>query len=201
MRALCRSLVLAGALLAGVAAPVLRAQETPPPPPADRDLLEQRVRQRMAQVIQRQVGLTDEQMRRLGVANRKFEQQQRDLFVRERQVRLGLRDELALADTSRQAQVSRLIDQMLQIQRQRVDLLEAEQRELATFMTPQQRARYFGMQEQIRRRVEEMRDQGGRPGPGGEAGAPGGARRPGGVLGPPGGGVRGGVRRPPGGAS
>ena len=201
MRTAWRSLILAGVLAVGLAAPALHAQEPTPPPPAERDLLEQRVRQRMAQVIQRQVGLTDEQMRKLGVENRKFEQQQRDLFVRERQVRLGIRDELELADTSRQAQVSRLIDQMLQIQRQRVDLLEAEQRELATFMTPQQRARYFGMQEQIRRRVEEMRDQGGRPGPGGEGAAPGGVRRPGGALGPPGGGIRGGVRRPPAGAS
>jgi hypothetical protein len=107
MRTAWRSLILAGVLAVGLAAPALHAQEPTPPPPAERDLLEQRVRQRMAQVIQRQVGLTDEQMRKLGVANRKFEQQQRDLFVRERQVRLGIRDELELADTSRQAQVSR----------------------------------------------------------------------------------------------
>jgi hypothetical protein len=125
--------------------------------------------------------------------------------MRERQVRAGIREELDLADTTRQAQVARLLDQMLVIQRQRLDLIEAEQKELATFMTPQQRARYFGMQEQIRRRVEEMREQGGRGAPPG-----GGVRRPGGVLGPPGGapggtrppgGVRGGVRPPGAGAS
>lgn len=179
-------------LTLGVATPTLAAQEPGPPAHgAERDSIELRVRQRMTQMLQRQLGLTDEQTRKLGATSRKFEQQNRDLFVRERQVRLGLRDELALSDTSRQVQVSRLLDQMLQVQKQRVELLESEQRELATFMTPQQRARYFGMQEQIRRRVDEMRQQGGRP-PGG---------RPQGGRPPDGPGVRGGARRPPGGAS
>jgi len=163
------------------------AQETVPPPPADRDSLEQRVRERMAQVIKRQVGLNDDQMRRLGVTNRRFEGQQRELFVRERRTRMELRNELVLADSTRQAEVSRLLDQMLLIQKQRVELVEAEQRELATFMTPHQRAKYLGMQEQIRRRVDEMRQQGGNRGPGG-------GREPGAVRPPPG------ARRPPVGA-
>lgn len=183
-------------LALGSAAPTLAAQEPGPPQGAERDSLELRVRQRMTQMLQRQLGLTDEQTRKLGATSRKFEQQNRDLFVQERQVRLGIRDELALADTSRQMQVSRLLDQMLLVQKQRVELLEAEQRELATFMTPQQRARYFGMKEQIRRRVDEMREQGGRA----QGGRPPGARPQGGRP-PTGPGPRGGARRPPGGAS
>ena len=160
------------------------AQEAAPQQPTERDSLERRVRERMAQVIKRQVGLNDDQMRRLGVTNRRFEGQQRELFMRERRTRMELRNELDLADTTRQAQVSTLLDQMLQIQKQRVELVEAEQRELATFMTPQQRARYLGIQEQVRRRVDEMRDQGGNRGPGG--------REPGGMRPPPG------ARRPAG---
>lgn len=183
--------LLVGLLTLGVAAPALAAQAPGRPHGGERDSLELRVRQRMTQMLQRQLGLTDEQTQKLGATSRKFEQQHRDLFVRERQVRLGLRDEIALGDTSRQVQVSRLLDQMLLVQKQRVELLEAEQRELATFMTPQQRARYFGMQEQIRRRVDEMREQGGRP----QGGRPQGGRPP---AGP---GLRGGARRPPGGAS
>ncbi len=183
--------MLGTAIAFAVAVPALAAQQAAqggPPPGAERDSLELRVRQRMTQMIQRQLGLTDEQTRKLSATSRKFEMQHRDLFVRERQARAGLREELDLGDTTRQAQVSRLLDQMLQVQKQRVELVEAEQRELATFMTPQQRARYFGMQEQIRRRVDEMREQGGRP----PQGSPG-IRRPDGV--------RGGVRRPPAGAS
>jgi periplasmic protein CpxP/Spy len=166
-----RSLLLAAALLA-LAAPALMAQP-PGPPPADRDSLESRVRQRMEQVLQRQLGLNDDQMRRLGATNRRFANQRRDLLIRERQVRLGLRDEIELGDSTRNPQVAKLLDEMLLLQRRRLDLLETEQKELATFMTPHQRARYFGMEEQIRRRVEEMREQGGRQ----PAGA--GQRRPG----------------------
>lgn len=191
MRPLVRRVAaLAALLLVGVAAPALSvpalsvpalsAQEFGlPPQEADRDSLELRVRQRMMQMIQRQLGLTGEQTRKLSATSRKFESQHRELFVRERQARIGLREELDLGDTTRQSQVSGLLDQMLQVQKQRVELMEAEQRELSTFLTPQQRARYFGMQEQIRRRVDEMREQGRRP-PGGP---------------------RGGIRRPPAGAS
>lgn len=173
------------ALLFGLAAPALSAQEPggPPPPPQEREALEARLRQRMAEVVKRQVGLNDEQMRRLGATNRRFETQRRELMVRERDIRGDLRDEIESADTTRSAQVSRLLDQMLQVQRQRLELLEAEQKELATFMSPHQRARYFGIEEQMRRRVEEMRDA--RP-------PAGGARRP------PMGGPGGAPRRPPG---
>lgn len=191
-------MVLAGcAFVAGVvAAQPLAAQAVAPQGPprgAARDSLENRVRERMMQMLKTQLGLDDEQARKLGIAARKFESQHRDLFVRERQARISLREELALNDTTRQAQVGRLLDQMLVVQKQRMELIEAEQRELATFMSPIQRARYFGMQEQIRRRIDEMREQ--RGGPDG----PGGGRRPG--MRPPDGPLRGGARRPPAGAS
>lgn len=167
-----RPRLLVAALLLALVPPVLSAQEPGPPPPQERDALEARLRVRMAEVVKRQVGLNDDQMRRLGATNRRFESQRLDLMARERDIRRDLRDEIESGDTTRSAQVSRLLEQMLQVQRQRLELLEAEQKELATFMSPHQRARYFGLEEQMRRRVEEMRDQqGGRP-------PAGGARRP-----------------------
>lgn len=149
-------------LALGAASATVRAQQ-PGPPPAERDSLEARVRQRMAQMVKRQLGLTDDQMRKLGDANRRFEGQRRDLLTRERDVRMDLRDEMQLGDTTRQAQVARLLDQMMVLQRRRTDQLEAEQKDLATFLTPIQRAKYFAMEEQIRRRVMEMREEGMRP--------------------------------------
>jgi protein CpxP len=105
--------------------------------------------------------------------------------AQEREVRMGLRQEIESGDTTRSAQVSALLDRMLVLQRQRLELVEAEQKELATFLTPVQRAKYFGMEEQIRRRVMEMREQQMRRG-GGDRGRPGGPEP-----------IRGG-RRPPG---
>jgi hypothetical protein len=187
---------LALTVLLVLSAPALAAQQAGPPgPPADRDSLESRVRMRMAQVFKRQLGLNDEQMRRLAATNQRFAAQRRELLVKERQIRVGLRDEIELGDSTRDPQIARLLDDMSQVQRRRLDLMDAEQKELATFMTPSQRARYLGMEEQIRRRVDEMREQGTRERgdrmPQQRGGA--GARRPGGAPG----GAPGGRSSPP----
>lgn len=162
-----------------------QAQRDRPLTPVERDSLERRVRVRMGQLLKTQLGLTDDQMRRLQATNARIELRRRALFEQEREVRGQLREAMRAQDTARSAEVSALLDRMISVQRQRVDLLEAEQRELATFLSPMQRARYFGMEEQIRRRVTEMRD--------GERGNP---RRPG-QSGPGGPGGAGGKRPPP----
>jgi protein CpxP len=180
---------LAGAalgLVLGLASTAMAQDGPPPPPPGDRDSLELQVRRRMTEVLRTQVGLRDDQMARLAATNRRFERQRIALFAQEREVRMSLRQEIESGDTTRSAQVSALLDRMLALQRQRLELVEAEQRELATFMTPIQRARYFGIEEQIRRRVIEMREQQMRRG-GGD-----GPRRPGSPA------PSRGVRRPPG---
>lgn len=176
-------------LAAAVASP-LAAQQTVSgnAPPMSRDSIDTRVRLRIAQIVKTQLGLTDRQVRQLMLTNRRFEAQRVALFEEEREVRTALRDEIESRDTTRQAQVSELLDRMLKLQRDRLVLLEAEQKELATFLTPVQRARYFGLEEQIRRRVMDLRDQGppdGRPdgarrpmGPGGGRPPSGGGRRP-----------------------
>jgi periplasmic protein CpxP/Spy len=148
--------------VSAVGIPVPAHAQQRPAARMQRDSLEARVRQRMGQVLKTQLGLTDEQLRRLQATNQRFEGQRRALFAQERDVRAGIRAEIASGDTTRNAQISALLDRMIQIQRERFDLLEAEQQELATFLTPVQRARYFGMEEQIRRRMTEMREQGAR---------------------------------------
>ena len=125
-----------------------------------RELLEQRVRQRMAAVVKDRLGLTDEQMRRLGEVNRDTEGQRRLLNQQERDLRLGLRAELVRGDSASQDRVARFVDQLIDVQRRRIDLLSREQRALSAFMTPVQRAQYLAIQDQLRRRMEEMR---GRP--------------------------------------
>lgn len=180
------NVLLRSVMLLGLGATLASAQGEPTND-ARRDSLEARVRARMATMLRNQVGLNDEQIRRLQQTNRRFEGQRRELFDQERRVRGELRSALESRDSSQDARVAPLLDRTIQLQRQRLDLLEAEQKELATFMTPTQRARLFGMEEQMRRRMQEMREA--RPAntprrgpPGGPPGsAPGGApgsRRP-----------------------
>jgi hypothetical protein len=162
-----RGVALAVAVLAfgAVSAPV-RAQDRPQPPrdAAQRDSLAERVRQRMAQMLRTQLGMNDEQIRRFQLTNRRFEAQRVGLFNQEREVRGELRQLIEGGDTTQYQRVGTLLDRTIQLQRQRIDLQEAEQKELATFLNPVQRARLYGIEEQLRRRMDTMRD--GPPGDG-----------------------------------
>ena len=139
-------------------AQVRREGEGAQPPRAE---LEQRVRQRFASVLQERLQLSDEQMRQLQASSRRFEGRRRTLLEQERDVRIGLRNELLAEGSANEQRVSRLLDQMIAIQRQRIMLVEEEQRELAGFLTPVQRAKYLALQDQLHRRMEDMRRQGG----------------------------------------
>jgi Spy/CpxP family protein refolding chaperone len=120
--------------------------------------LEQRVRQQFAAVVKERLALTDDQLRKLGETSRKYEERRRLLLAQERDARMGLRQELIAGDDrADQERVSRLLDQMVVVQRQRIQLFEEEQKELATFLTPVQRAKFAALQEQLRKRMEEMR--------------------------------------------
>jgi Spy/CpxP family protein refolding chaperone len=145
--------------------------------------LEERVRQRFAQRLKTQLGLTDDQMTKVRDINLRYAERRRTLLDQERDVRMSLREAVVAADSTKQGDVAKLLDRMMTSQRQRIDLLEQEQKDLASVLTPLQRATYMGMEEQLRQAVEGMR--GGRGGRGGRIGAPGGPP-PDGAKGPPG---------------
>jgi hypothetical protein len=161
-----RSVALVAALIAlPLATRGAMAQEGAalgPPPRQDageqmrRQQLEQQLRQNFWRISKQRIGFTDEQMQRLGETTRRFEVRRRALAQDERAQHQILRAEI-LADTrADQGRVAAALDHLLQLQRQRVDLQSDEQRELATFMTPLQRAKFVALQEQVRRRVEAI---------------------------------------------
>ncbi len=125
----------------------------------DREEFAQRFRERFGAVVKQRLQLNDSQVVRLGEANRRFEEQRRLLLDQERDVRMALRDELMIEQQGRgnQERISTLLERAIRVQRQRVELLESEQRELARFLNPTQRAKLLGMQEQLRRNAGEMR--------------------------------------------
>jgi hypothetical protein len=67
--------------------------------------------------------------------------------------------ELTSTSEPNQQHVSTLLDTSLQLQKQRIALVEEEQKDLARFMTPVQRARYIALQQQFRRRAQELSRQ------------------------------------------
>jgi Spy/CpxP family protein refolding chaperone len=147
--------------------------QAPAAVPIDRAAAQDLIRERVVRLLRERVGLTDDQMRRLAPVSRSFEARRQTIFREERTTRQALRRELTV-ESADQARVAAHIDQLFALQRRRLDLAAEEQRELAAFMTPVQRARYLALQEHLRRRADEMRRRrGGRP-PGG-----GGRRGPG----------------------
>lgn len=165
--------VLAAALLA-LGAGTLQAQQTDTG--GARPRLEQRVRERMAAVLRNRVGLNDQQIQQLAEVNRRIEPQRMQMLQNEREVRSALREEILTQAAPNQTRIDNYLKRMLELQHQRLDLVENEQRELSRFMTPLQRAKYLAVQEQFRARIAEMRRN--RAGAGARPGA-GPARRPG----------------------
>ena len=122
----------------------------------NRAQLERRFRQMLYQVTRRRVGLSDAQMNRLMPINQRFETERRAIQRQERETRLALRDAMRDSSDADQARITGYLDRLVELQRQRVELVAREQRDLAEFMTPLQRARYTALQEQVRRRIEQM---------------------------------------------
>jgi len=115
--------------------------------------------QRLAQIVQRQLGLTDAQLQQVIAVNKKYEQPRFLLVQQERDIRISIRDEMLRGDQADQARVGRLLDEMMKVQAKRLQILQDEQKDLATFLTPVQRAKYLGIQEQVRKRLQEMRQR------------------------------------------
>ena len=130
----------------------------------NREQMEQNFRAQLASLLKTQLGLNEDGMRQLSEVNQRFDRQRRELVRREMMTRRGMREEALRGDSANGARIDQLMADQFKIDRERIDLTEAEQRELAKFLTPVQRAKYLGVQEQIRRQMDQMRGRrGGMP--------------------------------------
>jgi len=160
-RALIVVALMAPLVATDVSAQVARRREAPlaGATAPQRQRLEARLRQRLWSITKNRIGLTDDQMTKLAQASRPFDAQRRQLATQERQERLALRREILAGQGADQQRVAVSLDRVLDLQRRRLQLQADEQRALAEFMTPVQRAKYAALQEQLRRRAENLRRQ------------------------------------------
>lgn len=156
-------LAAALALVAGAAEAQLQGGSPPasvaPDVAPQRLAAERKIREALWSATRHRVGLTDPQMNQLGALNRRLEPRRAELMRRERAARRELREQMTAAQPD-DRRVATLLDELHRVQRDRVDLIGEEQKQLATFMSPVQRAKYLGLQEQFRRRIEEARRNG-----------------------------------------
>ena len=134
---------------------------TAPLTKANRPALEQQFRERVARLAKDRVGLTDAQMAQLEQSNARFAPQLSQVAEQERETRRQLRQEMTSGAQPNQQRVSDLLDASMRLQKQRIAIVESEQKDLARFMTPVQRARYIALQQQFRRRAQELDRQNG----------------------------------------
>lgn len=132
------------------------AAQQPAGAPQNRAALQRQVRQALARLTRQRLGLNDAQMAQLAAVDRQFQPRRQALTRDETQTRRALAS--AMADTAKpdQAKISGYMDHLAQLQRQRIDLQQDEQKALGGFLTPLQRAQYQALQERVRRRLEQF---------------------------------------------
>lgn len=166
-----KSLLAAALLFMVIAAPgAAQVRDTSGRGSAEkRAVLERQLQARLGELVRTRLGLSAEQARRLEEVDRRYQPERRSLMAREMEVRRALRRQVSARDSADQAATATLLDQMIGLQRERTDLLAREQRDLATFLTPVQRAQVIALQADLHRRVMSAR-RGGRGRPPGEPG-------------------------------
>ncbi|MDQ8163715.1 MAG: Spy/CpxP family protein refolding chaperone [Gemmatimonadota bacterium] len=122
----------------------------------EREVLERRFHERVDAIVKQRLRLTDEQHLKLRDVASRTEEARRALRRDELTTRMALRRELVAKDRADETKVADLLDQVPRLERRKLDLLESEQRELAKFLSPVQRARYFGLQDELRRGMHEL---------------------------------------------
>ena len=139
-----------------------RRRGNEPPPNAKRGALAREIRQTFFGVVKRRLNLNDEQAVKLEQADTRFQRERNLVGADERQARQSLK--VALEDTTGtpdNAKIDQYMTRLVQAQHKRADLLEAEQKELAGFLTPVQRAQYFALRENLNRRIAQMNQDAG----------------------------------------
>lgn len=134
-------------------------RERPPRPqdPERRAEVERQLRERFSGAVKQQLGLDDAQVRKLQDHNRRFADRRLTLVQRERDARSVLRDELHRDQQADNPKVATALQELMKVQKERSALLEDEDKSLGEFLTPVQRARYFALQEAMRKRIEDLR--------------------------------------------
>jgi hypothetical protein len=142
------AMVMALALLPSLSGAQVRQQ--------DPERLRAMVTQRFMENYRRQAGLTDDQFLKFQQAVRRHWDDRRTLQQREREAMQALGDQLRPGVAADEAAVTRLLDEVVAVQQERVEKLRAEQQDLATFLNPVQRAQLLVAFAQLERQIEQL---------------------------------------------
>ena len=118
--------------------------------------LQRQIRRTLWRVTKQRIGFSDEQMLRLERTSQRFDQLRRTLALEEKAQRGAMRTEILADSGANQANIAAALERLHAVQQRRLDLQAEEQKEFATFMTPLQRGKFMALQDQVRRRLQEL---------------------------------------------
>jgi hypothetical protein len=113
-----------------------------------------RSHQASAARVQEQLGLNNQQTTRLKATSQTFGTRRRELRQREHQVREALWNQLQPGVAANADSVNKLTETMTELKLRSAQTARDEMKELATFLSPVQRARLLLMREQFHERVK-----------------------------------------------
>lgn len=140
------------------AAPVLSGQERSFAPDSARaSQLRAEVERRFAARVQRQLELTNDQASKLRATQQRFAPRRRALWERQRSLREALASQMRPGIAAEPDSVVKLMDQLRVGRTQLLALEEEEDRDMAGYLSPVQRAQFQLLRERFLRRVQELR--------------------------------------------
>jgi hypothetical protein len=125
---------------------------------ATSDSLRQRIEERFAFRVQRELGLTNEQTAKLRATSQQFGARHRELRNKHRQLDDALSAQLRPGVAANQDSVAKLTDALIDLRIAAAQLTRDEMRDASKYLNPVQRARLFTMRERFQHRVNEVRE-------------------------------------------
>jgi hypothetical protein len=157
--------------------PALTAQDsTGVADSTSRERLQREIERRFGQVVRQQLGLTDAQTTKLRETEQQFRPRRQALIRRQLMLRGALQGQMRPGEAADPDSVRKLMDGVQATRAEQLRLEEEQDREMATYLSPVQRARYQMLRERLIRRLQEVRRErmmqrgqreGGGRGPGG----------------------------------
>ncbi len=121
--------------------------------------MRQQIEQRFAQQIQANLGLTDEQAVKLRATFNTYAPKRRAMEQELRTIKRGLQGQLRPGIAANADSVSTLVDRLLATKVTYAQSFVDENRDMAKYLTPVQRAQFQVMRERLMARIEEIQQQ------------------------------------------
>jgi hypothetical protein len=135
----------------------LMAQDPMAPGGERVEQLRRQIEDRFAARAQEELGLNDEQFRRLRLTSAQFAAERRGVEQQERRLRLAMATQLRPGVAADQDSVARLIDALINVRGAYVETYREEMKSLGTFLNPVQRAQYLMLRERLMSLAQEVR--------------------------------------------